>query len=485
MEISGKTKLHELFQQYPFLLEFLVNRSPKFKMLNSAVMRNTVGKVAPLAHVAERGGIPVDQLISEIVAAVKARTGEELTVAPGEKQAAEGALTEAQARQEALKGIIRDLHDGADMASLKRRFHELIKDIEPTEIARMEQQLIAEGMPESEIKRLCDVHVQLFKDSLEKQEAPKVPAGHPLHTYMLENRAAEAIAGEITDILAQIDAATGEASRSQLQQDLVTLVSSLVEINYHYLRKENQLFPVLEQHDISGPTEVMWAIHDDIRQALKQMRAQLAGGTVPGEALKDLLQSVSDMIYKEEQILFPMALEILDEGDWRKVRQGEEEIGYAWVAPEAEWGKEPAAAAAPYSGGEINLDTGRLTPEVLNLMLTHLPVDISFVNERDEVAYYSQGKERIFPRSPGVIGRKVQNCHPQKSLDMVQKILDEFRAGKKDTAEFWIQMGGRFIHIRYFAVRDAAGNYKGCLEVSQDATEIRALEGERRLLDWA
>jgi hypothetical protein len=120
----------------------------------------------------------------------------------------------------------------------------------------------------------------------------------------------------------------------------------------------------------------------------------------------------------------------------------------------------------------------------VDLLLTHLPVDISFVNENDELVYYSATKERIFPRSPGVIGRKVQKCHPPKSFHVVQKILDEFRAGKRDVAEFWIQMKGRFIHIRYFAVRDSGGKYRGTLEVSQDVTEIRKLEGEQRLLDW-
>jgi DUF438 domain-containing protein len=170
------------------------------------------------------------------------------------------------------------------------------------------------------------------------------------------------------------------------------------------------------------------------------------------------------------------------------VWQGEEEIGYAWVEPGAEWqpaaGREAGAATAGKER-EIDLATGRMTPELLNLMLTHLPVDLSFVNEQDETIYYSQTKERIFPRSPGVIGRKVQNCHPPKSMHMVQRILDEFKAGTKDSAEFWIQLGGRFVHIRYFAVRDAQGAYKGTLEVSQDVTGIRQLEGEKRLLDWA
>lgn len=132
----------------------------------------------------------------------------------------------------------------------------------------------------------------------------------------------------------------------------------------------------------------------------------------------------------------------------------------------------------------IKLDAGALTPEQINLMLVHLPVDVSFVDENDTVLYYSATRDRIFPRSPGVIGRKVQNCHPSKSLDTVNRILEAFKAGRRDEAEFWIEMGGKFIHIRYFALRDAERRYRGCLEVSQDVAGIRALQGQRRLLDW-
>jgi hypothetical protein len=125
-----------------------------------------------------------------------------------------------------------------------------------------------------------------------------------------------------------------------------------------------------------------------------------------------------------------------------------------------------------------------LTAEQINLMLMHLPVDISYVDENDKVAYYSQTEERIFPRSPGIIGRSVQNCHPSKSVHVVDKILGEFKSGKRDSAEFWIQMQGKFIHIRYFAMRDKNGIYRGTLEVSQDVTSIRGLQGDKRLLDW-
>ena len=162
------------------------------------------------------------------------------------------------------------------------------------------------------------------------------------------------------------------------------------------------------------------------------------------------------MIYKEENILFLMSLDTLSESDWVKVRRGEEEIGYAWIEPEVDW--QPKAEAdeeRAVASEKIGLDTGYLSKELINLLLTHLPVDLTLVDENDRVAYYSSGKERIFPRSPGIIGRQVQRCHPPDSVHIVNKILDEFKAGEKDAADFWIQLGGKFILIRYFALRTA------------------------------
>ncbi len=488
MELSGKTRIDDLLKEYPFLIDFFINRSAKFRMLQSTVMRKTVGRVAPLSHVAHIGGIDLPLLLSEIAAEIKAKTGEEVAVTA--ETAGPEPVRDAGMRQQILKEIIRDLHRGVDIKILKQRFYELIKDIDATEIARMEQRLLEEGMPESEIKRLCDVHVDIFREALGEQETPSPPPGHPLHTFMKENRVAEMIVQEIKGILETLcDTPDKEVFRGQ-KKHLQDLTNRLSAINLHYLRKENQLFPVLELHGISGPSEVMWAIHDDIRQALKYAGTQISELQVPllYGTIKYLLQSIIDMIYKEEHILFPMAMEMLTDADWSKVRKGEEEIGYAWVAPEEGWtpGKEVEEVLYPEGATgkkELTLSTGHLTSEQVNLLLTHLPLDLSFVNENDEVVYYSQVKERIFPRSPGVIGRKVQKCHPPKSLYLVQRILDDFKEGKRDVADFWIQMRGRFIHIRYFAVRDARGAYRGTLEVAQDVSEIRKLEGEQRLLD--
>jgi DUF438 domain-containing protein len=472
MDLSPKTKVNDLIAVYPFLKDFLISLNPEFKMLDNAIMRNTVGKFATLGKAAMISGMDVKKLLDGIAGEVKKKTNE--TVSVSYEESGKGGQ---DARINTMKDIIKELHAGKDVESQKKKFGELIKDVAPWEIAQMEQRLIAEGMPETEIKSLCDVHVKVFQEALEHKTVPGLPAGHPVHTLMLENRACESVLKEaeaITDF-------TKEKAK------LLEILDRLGQVDKHYLRKENQLFPILEAKGITGPSKVMWALHDDIRGFLKDVRKRVTDDRMEQVALTVLIKMVNDMIYKEEHILFPMALETLSEEDWVKARKGEEEIGYAWIKPETDWkaseGSIPQSLLAE-KVGSLNLDTGQLTPVQVNLMLTHLPIDISFVDEKDEVAYYSASPERIFPRSPGVIGRKVQNCHPPRSMGMVQKILDEFRAGKKDEADFWIQMQGKFLLIRYFAVRDAEGKYRGCLEVSQDVTAIRKLEGQKRLLDW-
>jgi DUF438 domain-containing protein len=472
MDLSPKTKVNDLLAVYPFLKEFLIGLNPEFKMLDNPFLRKTVGKLASLGKAAMISGMDAKKLLDAVAGEIKRKTGEDVSVSYGEP-----GKDEQDVRIDTMKDIIKDLHAGKDAESQKKKFGELIKDVAPWEIAQMEQRLIAEGMPESEIKSLCDVHVKVFQEALEHQTVPGLPAGHPVHTLMLENRACEGILKEaeaIKDFVKEKDR-------------LLDILDRLGQINRHFVRKENQLFPILEAKGITGPSKVMWALHDDIRGFIKDVRKRAAENKMERVAITALVKMVNDMIYKEEHILFPMALETLSEEEWAKARKGEEEAGYAWIEPETQW----KASAGSFQQsllaekiGSLNLDTGQLTPEQVNLMLTHLPVDISFVNEQDEVVYYSASPERIFPRSPGVIGRKVQNCHPPKSMGSVQKILDAFRAGKKDTADFWIQMHGKFILIRYFAVRDGEGNYRGCLEVSQDVTAIRKLEGQKRLLDW-
>jgi DUF438 domain-containing protein len=252
----------------------------------------------------------------------------------------------------------------------------------------------------------------------------------------------------------------------------------------------------------------MWGKHDEIRAQIRRFedayrRDEWSRFVTVG---RGLLRAIRRMIFMEEKILLPTSLKKLSERQWAEVRRGEGQIGYAWVQPGNLWdpsvviaasvaadlgkpqGSETAAASEESAAGavtsEIALDVGSLLPEQLNLMLKNLPLDMTFVDENDRVRYYSQGRERLFPRSPAVIGREVQNCHPPNSVHIVEKILESFRNKEQDSAEFWLTLNDRFIHIRYFALHDQGGAYRGVVEVSQDVTEIRALKGQKRLLDW-
>jgi DUF438 domain-containing protein len=469
----------DLIDEYPFLLEFLPTISPVFSKLQDEDMRQQMGKIATLDMVAQMGGIEVHDLLYSLSREIEKRSGEGVE---REKSLDEG---ESEKKMDELKSIITELHSGKSVEDVKQRFLDLAVDVDSTEIARMEQELIEGGLPEEEIKKLCDVHVEVFKESLDKKEELGALPGHPVHTYMQENEVLDGLLAALSGLIKEIS--ENEDLLQEKAVDIKRLLASISKLDLHYLRKENQLFPLLEKHNVSGPSQVMWALHDDIRKMMKEanVKVEMKEFGPVKEHLEVMIKTMKDMIYKEEKVLFPMSMDKLNEEEWSKVRRGEEEIGFAWIKSGDEW--KPLITQeekATDDQGKLRLDEGYMTLEQVNCMLKNLPLDISFVNDDNKVAYYSATEERIFPRSPAVIGRSVSKCHPPKSVHVVEKILEEFKAGNKDVAEFWIQLHGRFLHIRYFAVKNDEGNFLGTLEVSQDVTDIKSLEGEKRLLDW-
>ncbi len=489
MRLSSNTSVNDLLKTYPFLVDFLAAYNPRFSLLKNSVMRATIGKVATLRQVAMIGEVAMGTLIKDIAAEIENRTGEGAEIATD----AEGEIPVDENRIGKLKQIITDLHQGAAFEEVKKRFDELIADVDPVEIAAMEEQLIREGMPVEEVRRLADLHVGVFKKALDVGDAPDTPEGHPVHTFTSENAAFTSIAADMDLLFEQLQIGDSPARLGELKQPLQEALDKLSRVEIHYQRKENQLFPFLEKHGITAPPQVMWSVHDEIRAKLKRTKEALENYDTQAllENGKDCTQAIVDMVYKEDHILFPLSVKLLDQSEWIDITKGESDIGYAFEAPTVDWierlaTSEPAIEAreAGDVSDRLKLDTGLMTLGQINLVLKHLPVDLTFVDENDEAQYFSAGKERIFPRSPGIIGRKVQKCHPAKSLDTVNRIVKEFKDGIKDKAEFWIQMRGRLIYIRYFAVRDDDDAYRGTLEVTQDITDIQAIEGQRRLLDW-
>ena len=399
-------------------------------------------------------------------------------------------------RQEQLKQIIKDLHSGKTVDEVKERFAALLRDVGATEIAQLEQALIDEGLPETEVKRLCDVHVQVFQDSLDLEPAPESVPGHPVHTMRLENEALGQVLAQVKGVLDQLVAA-GDEERSRLIGEWKNLHQKLGEVEKHYSRKENLIFPILERNGISGPPSVMWSLHDDIRAGLKEISSLIeeAGSLSVGKLksqidskVRPVLEEMDGMIYKEEKILLPMCLETLSEDEWLAVAEESDDIGYTLVEPAGKWQPERSSrveAAAPKQApeGYLELPTGLLTLREIELIFNHLPVDITFVDKDNVVRYFSEGPERFFTRTKAVIGRKAERCHPPESVHVVTQIVEDFKSGKRDVAEFWIRMKGQLLYIRYFPVRDDAGEYIGVLEVTQNVTRIQELKGEKRLLD--
>ena len=405
-------------------------------------------------------------------------------------------IDNARARkQEALKGIIKDLHAGVPVEKLRKTFASLIRDTSPEEIADMENALIQEGFPVEEVQRLCDVHARVFDKALKKAGKPGRIPGHPLHSYLRENAEARSLLKGLKRAAKPL--AKGRADDADAAR-FAALFGRFKEIEKHYARKENQLFPALEAKSFTGPSKVMWGKHDEIRALIRKTDAALAARDwrSAAGAMADLAGAVKKMMFLEEKILYPTAARKLGTADWARIKKGEPEIGYAWITPSNLWDAQlaealaaaPAAAtsAAPAPATDaaaIGLGRGRLTVEQIDLLLKSLPFDVTFVDENDRVRYYSDTPERIFPRSPEIIGRAVQNCHPPKSVHVVEAILKAFREKTRDKAEFWIRRGALLILIRYFPVYDGAGAYRGTIEVTQEVSAVKGLEGERRLLD--
>ncbi len=405
-------------------------------------------------------------------------------------------LKNDKAKQDKLKEIIKKLHRGADVKEVKKEFSNLIKNVSPEEISNMENALIHEGLPPEEIQSLCDVHVEVFKDTLSKQKKQNKMPGHPVHTYIQENKEVKNILKKFNKLVEKVVKTGGN---EQILKDFVMELNRLKEIDIHYTRKENQLFPFLENKGFSGPPKVMWGKHNEIRNLLKQIETSFKNEdwNELKNTIKEFSSAVKGMIFKEEKILFPTAMRKLTEKDWIEIRNGEKEIGYAWIKPGNLWDTnltqgllnkrddaETTEIGDKERGSTFHLDEGNVSIEIINLLLKTIPLDISYIDDNDIVRYYSATEDRIFPRSPGVIGRAVQNCHPPKSVHIVNTILKSFKKKEKKSAEFWITINERFIHIRYFSLYDDQGNYNGVIEVSQDVTDIRALKGEKRLLDW-
>jgi DUF438 domain-containing protein len=402
-------------------------------------------------------------------------------------------INNREMRQKAIKDIIKKLHEGKTVEEVKATFEEAFHGVSASEISVAESALIAEGLPLEEVQRLCDVHAAVFKGSIEEIHQETDPAlipGHPVNTLVRENKKINHIMDkEIRPYLSLTMLDDKDSFQS-----LLNGMEQLKDLAIHYQKKENLLFPYMEKYGITAPPKVMWGVDDEIRAQVKEVTDMLLNKAEKNEILlkktEEVLDKIGEMIFKEENIMIPMLLEQLTEEEWKVIADESLEIGFiidhvpayqpgeaAQKKAEEEKKEEPEVVS-----GLIKLPSGEWTPEELTATLNTLPFDLTFVDKNDQVKYFSEGKERAFPRTRTILGRNVSNCHPPASVHIVEKIVEDFKNGVKDHEDFWIKMAGKYVLIRYFAVRNEQGEYLGVLELTQDIKPIQEIEGEKRLM---
>ncbi len=400
-------------------------------------------------------------------------------------------------RKKKLKELILKLHSGESPEAVRKELVETLKSIPYGEVVEVEQELIEEGLPETEVLKLCDIHGEVLEGRIDLSGAVIIPPGHPADVFKKENQEILRVVGE-TDKLLQSLESLPENEFPKYILELQSCFNDLMDVDKHYQRKEYLVFPYLEKNGITGPPKVMWGKHDEIREQLKGCLEILRTPDIGRQDLSDALpliffpatKALADMVMKEEEILLPMSMDTLTEEDWWNIHRQTLEFGYTLYDPEVDWKpegikEEDDEFAGTSADGTIRLPSGSFTAKEIKAILNTMPADMTFVDKHDKVKYFTQGKERIFARSRSIINRDVRLCHPPGSVHIVEKIIADFKAGKASHAPFWIQMKERFILIEYYALRDEQGEYLGVLEFSQDLTDARKLEGEKRILSYS
>jgi hypothetical protein len=404
-------------------------------------------------------------------------------------------INNSNQRKSKLKELILKLHAGHSEEAVRQELLLSLSQIPYGEVVEVEQELIAEGLPESEVLKLCDAHSAVLEGRVDLSGSQQVPEGHPIDVMVKENYELKKVTSQIATTLAEISDGDAEGFQNWVLK-LRGLFNNLFDVDKHYQRKEYLLFPFLEKEGITGPPKVMWGKHDEIRDLIKGsieilQTPDLTKNDLLAAAdiiLKPAIKGVNEMTQKEEEILFPMSLDKLTEAHWYEISKQSLEIGFCLYDPPKDWIPEGAIETSindlQKSGNNIQLPSGSFSTEELLSILNTLPIDMTFVDKDDKVKYFSQSAERIFQRNRAILNRDVRHCHPPASAHIVDKIIDDFRSGRQSRAPFWINMGGKFIHIEYFALRNDKGEYLGTLEVSHDLTKYRALEGEQRILSY-
>jgi len=363
-------------------------------------------------------------------------------------------------------------------------YQQVIDRTEPADVIAVVDELVKMQIPMPELKKGINKALNLLNKALREFPYTAPTSGSFFDGLIRNNEQIDVRLKAIRPLLKELNQnPEGTNVRSELKNKLV----DLQKIDLHYQIKENVFFPLVESFlPDYRCLQVMWSFHDDIRRNLKETIHLLDTETIDlprfNRLSGDIFFNIYAIKFREERILFPVISAIVSEEKLNALLPESLEIGFPFVQPELQEAK--TSGTATEISGEVDLKTGSLSPEQIRLIFNHLPVDITYVDENNKVKFFSTPEKRIFRRTNSIIGRDVKNCHPHESVHVVEQIVETFRKGEKDKASFWIQMKGEFILIQYFAIRDELGIYRGVVEVSQEITEIRNLQGEQRLLDW-
>ena len=488
--IDLSRSVYELVTEYPELVDIMAELG--FTEIKKPAMLHSVGKLMTIPKGAKIKNIPMEKVLMALIQHGFTLSGEMPATAMDEVPETVTAVVAEKApvsRTEQLKAYLRRLGAGESLESVRADFAEKFHDVEASEIMQAEQELMREGTPLAEVQKLCDVHSALFhgatreekianaekevmasvrrakelaaqKDYDNKNKQAAVLAaipGHPLHTFTRENAV---LSGWLTEAKAKLDA----------HEALGELFPRIRELSVHYAKKGDLLYPLLKvKYEISGPSNVMWTVDDEIRDELAALSKLDAHAPAWEERLRAVLQRAEEMIYKENNILFPICAVNFSEAEWQGIYRDSQDYADCLGVKAEVWpvAEAASAAAAPASEGEIVMPGGHMTLEQLTALLNTIPLEISFVDADNYNRFFNEGPT-VFKRPGMAIDRDVFSCHPPKIEVMVRSIIDDFRNDRRDSVPVWMQKNGRTFLVTYMAVRDKARKYLGTVELVQD-----------------
>lgn len=457
-KIDLSKSVYELVREYPELAEVMAGMG--FTEITKKLVLNSVGRVTTIPQGAKMKGFDLENVL---------------------KTLEENGFEVEQSRTKQLKDYLRRLGKGESLESVRKDFAENFSDVEAAEIMRAEQELMAEGVPLKEVQQLCDVHSALFhgktreerignaekevaaslyreqekkwvasaRDNIDRATELRDIDGHPLQTFYAENDALAALLHE--------------------KSDLTEKIAKVRELSVHYAKKGDLLYPLLKvKYDIFGPSQVMWTVDDEIRDEMSRLVRQADDSDVWAANVEAVLKRAAEMVYKEDNILFPLCAANFTDEEWQQIYRDSKQYAVCLGVEPKRWEEaEQYEQPQPTYEGEVRMPGGHLTIEQLTAMLNTIPLEISFVDADNINRYFNEGP-KVFKRPQMAIDREVFSCHPPKIEPMVRAIINDFRSGKRDQVPVWTEKNGRSMLITYMAVRDKQGQYVGTMEIVQD-----------------